>query len=98
VRRNAVAHKSTTTYTFKTIPRYTHLVPHLSVFPTKYYSGNHIKKNEMGGARGTYGQEKRCVQGFDGEDLRVDGKIIFKFMLKKFVKYFYLFILFQPQR
>ena len=33
----------------------------------KYYSGNQIRKNEMGGACGMYGGEERCVQGFGGE-------------------------------
>jgi hypothetical protein len=33
----------------------------------KYYSDDEIKKIEMGGAYGTYGRQKRCVQGFDGE-------------------------------
>jgi hypothetical protein len=26
-----------------------------------------MKKNEMGGACGTYGREERCIQGFGGE-------------------------------
>jgi hypothetical protein len=34
----------------------------------KYYSGDHIKKNEMGGACGTYGGGKEsCIQGHVGE-------------------------------
>ena len=37
------------------------------VLLTKYYSGNQIRKNEMDGARGTYGGEERCIQGFGGE-------------------------------
>ena len=28
----------------------------------KYFSGDHIKKNEKDGACGTYGVEERCVQ------------------------------------
>ena len=36
-------------------------------FPTKYYSGDQIKKNEMGGACGTYGGEERCLHGFAGD-------------------------------
>jgi hypothetical protein len=32
-----------------------------------YYSGDQIKKNEMGWAYGTYGEEERCIQGFGGE-------------------------------
>jgi len=34
---------------------------------TKYYSGDQIKKNEMGGAGDMYGEEERCIQGFGGE-------------------------------
>ena len=30
---------------------------------TKYYSGGPIKKNEMGRACGTYGEEDKCIQG-----------------------------------
>ena len=33
----------------------------------KYYSGDQIKKNEMGRACGTYGRQDRYIQGFDGE-------------------------------
>jgi hypothetical protein len=31
---------------------------------TKYYSGDQIKKNEIGRAFGTYGRHERCIQGF----------------------------------
>jgi len=31
---------------------------------TKYYSGNQIKKQEMGGTCGMYRKQKRCIQGF----------------------------------
>jgi hypothetical protein len=34
---------------------------------TKYFSGDQIEKNEMGGAGSTYGREAMCVMGFDGE-------------------------------
>jgi len=34
---------------------------------TKYYSGDRIEKNEMGGSCSTYGGEDRCIQGFGGE-------------------------------
>jgi hypothetical protein len=37
------------------------------VIITKYFSGDQIKKNEMGGACSTYGWEERCIQGFGGE-------------------------------
>jgi hypothetical protein len=33
----------------------------------KYHSGDQIKKNEIGGACGTYGGHERCIQGFGGE-------------------------------
>jgi len=38
----------------------------LSVVLTKY-SGDQIKKDEMGGACGTYGGEESWVHGFGGE-------------------------------
>ena len=31
---------------------------------TKYYLGDQVKKNEMGGACSMYGGEERCKQGF----------------------------------
>ena len=34
---------------------------------TKYYSGDRIEKNEIGGAYSSYGGEQRCIQGFGGE-------------------------------
>ena len=37
-----------------------------SVSLTKHYSGDQIKKNEIGGARCTYDGEERCIQGFSG--------------------------------
>jgi hypothetical protein len=33
----------------------------------KYYLGDNIEKNEMGGACSPYGVEKICIQGFGGE-------------------------------
>ena len=39
-----------------------------SVHLTKYYSGDQIKKTEMGRARNTYGVEERCTQGCGGEN------------------------------
>jgi hypothetical protein len=38
-----------------------------SVLPAKYYPGDKITKNEMGGVCGTYRREERCIQGFGGE-------------------------------
>jgi len=37
------------------------------LYHTKYYSGDQIEKNEMGGACSTYGGEERRIQGFGGE-------------------------------
>jgi hypothetical protein len=39
---------------------------------TKYYSGNQIEKNEMGGACGTYGGGERCIPDFGG---RAEGRL-----------------------
>ena len=56
-----------------------------------YHSGDQIKKNEMGEACGTYGEEKNCVQGFGWGDLRerdhledagVDGRVILRWISK----------------
>ena len=33
----------------------------------KYYSGDQIENNAMGGARSTYGGSEWCIQGFSGE-------------------------------
>jgi hypothetical protein len=55
------------------------------------YSGNQIEKNEMGGACSTYGK-REVLTGFWWGDLRegdhfgdpgVEGKIILKWILKK---------------
>jgi hypothetical protein len=32
--------------------------------PTKYYSGDQVKKDERGGASGTNGEQERYTQGF----------------------------------
>jgi hypothetical protein len=37
------------------------------VILSKYYMGGEIKKNEMGGACGTYGRQEKCLQGFGKE-------------------------------
>jgi hypothetical protein len=37
------------------------------VLVTKYYSGDQIKKNEVGGVYSTYGGGERCIQDFGGE-------------------------------
>jgi len=34
----------------------------------KYYSGDKIKKNEMGRECSMYGEEERCIQGGFGEE------------------------------
>jgi len=33
----------------------------------KYYSADQVKKNEIGRARGTYGRQESCIEGFGGE-------------------------------
>ena len=38
-----------------------------SVLLTKYYSGDQIEKNEMGGACSTYVAGERCLQYFGGK-------------------------------
>jgi hypothetical protein len=38
-----------------------------SVPLAKYFLGDQIKKNEMGGACGKYERQERCIQGFGGE-------------------------------
>jgi hypothetical protein len=38
-----------------------------SLLLTKYHSGDQVKQTEMGRTCGTYGGEKRCIQGFSGE-------------------------------
>jgi hypothetical protein len=35
-----------------------------TVLCRKYYSGDPVKENEMGGACGTYGREERCIECF----------------------------------
>jgi hypothetical protein len=36
----------------------------ITVLCREYYSGDPVKQNEMGGACGTYGGEKRCIECF----------------------------------
>jgi len=52
---------------------------------SKFYSGDQIEKNKMGGACSKYGGEERCIQGFwwgnlierdHLEDQGICGKII----------------------
>jgi hypothetical protein len=37
------------------------------ILPTKYYSSDKIKKNEMGWACGTFEGEESCTEGFCGK-------------------------------
>jgi hypothetical protein len=39
----------------------------LYVLFTKHYSGDQIKKNDLGRVCSMYGGEKRCIQGLGGE-------------------------------
>jgi hypothetical protein len=41
-----------------------------TVLLTKYYSGDQVKKNEMGRACSTYGGKERCIQDFGVETRR----------------------------
>jgi hypothetical protein len=61
------------------------------VLLTKYYSGDQIQSNGMGGACSTYEVDEGRIRGFGGvtwgkrdhvEDLGVDGRIILEFVLK----------------
>jgi hypothetical protein len=45
----------------------------LSALPTKYCSGDEIKRNEMYGACGTYQRQERCAQGMGGRNLKERG-------------------------
>jgi hypothetical protein len=37
------------------------------VLLTRYYSGDQIKENEVGGAYSMYGKDKKCIEGFGGK-------------------------------
>jgi len=61
-------------------------LPITSLLLTKYYPGDQIEKNEVGGACNTFGEEERGIQGFGGETLEdrgVDGKIILRQISRK---------------
>jgi hypothetical protein len=40
--------------------------------PIQYYLGDQMKKNEMGGECGTYGEQDSCIQDFGGENWKTD--------------------------
>ena len=42
-------------------------VAFIYIFYVHNHAGDQIKKNEMGGVCGTYGGQKRCIQGYGGE-------------------------------
>jgi hypothetical protein len=48
----------------KGVEKTTYRVTSCSVLFNKYYSGDQIKKNEMGRTCSTYGGEKRCIHDF----------------------------------
>jgi len=61
-------------------------LPITSLVLTKYYSGDQIEKNEVGGACNAFGEEERCIQSFGGETLEdrgVVGKIILRQIFRK---------------
>jgi len=53
-----------------------------ALYSYHYYSGDQIKKNELGGACGTHGGQEKCIQGYcgraDGKRPGVDGTIILR--------------------
>jgi len=54
------------------------------VLLTKYYSSDKIKKNEMGRARSTYGENRDVYRVLVGRpEPSIDGSIILKWIIKK---------------
>jgi hypothetical protein len=50
-----------------TLEHFYTVVPTWSLFLTKYYSCDEIKKSEIYGVCGMYGRQESCIQGFGRE-------------------------------
>jgi hypothetical protein len=46
----------------------------------KYYDGDQVEEDEIGGACSTHGKDENCIHS---EDAGVDGKIILEWILGK---------------
>jgi hypothetical protein len=48
-----------------------------------YGVNDQIEKNEMGRTYGTCGREERRIQGFGGDDPSIDGRIILRWIFRR---------------